>query len=121
MIHLFDKSFTVSYTEDDLIIVAKDGKEVLKRKRPNIGSERELKEVAISLLSAKYGKARYYSSTEILHEFKIVQPRLSHITKELIAGYHYVRGNLANSSVLYTEAGYQAIKDYYTKKKKASE
>ena len=120
MINLFDPDFYATYSEDDVITVYRKGVEITHKKVSGILDEKQLRETAAGLLSAKYDKTRYYTQMQIAEDFDITRMMVSMRMKELVRGYHYLKGGTLKPGVLITQAGYDAFKKYYEERRKTS-
>jgi len=121
MLTLFDPRFAVEYTDDERVVIYRDGTEIVKKKVPGLMFEPDLKQAAISLLNAKYMPVRYRSLAEVANDCGVTRQALSLRLKDMIHGVHYIKGDMKMSGVIITPEGYELLTRYYREKEKTAE
>jgi len=109
MIELFDKRFTVNYTEDERLVIYLDGNEFIKKKVPGLNYTDDIKREANRILTQKYSANKIYTIQEVADECGVTRVAISLRLNEMIRGLHYTKAESKASGVNITEDGRAAI------------
>lgn len=91
MYSLYDPDFTLEYTEADEVIIYHKGKEIAQEVIPGLTGERQLMDVAISILAKMYPEHEYIAIPECARMLNLNRGSIDWIVNhQLILNYHYI-------------------------------
>lgn len=114
MYTLYDPDFTAEYTDQDEVVIYHKGKEVAQTIAKDLKTDRQLIDIAISLLNKLYTRKEYMSATEAADLLNVSRMSVHWIAEnQLVLNYHYI---MIGKKKYFTPKGFEVLEQRYKEK-----